>query len=76
MSEPKTVAIIMDGNGRWATEKNLDRTAGHAAGEYSLSKSINWALENKYDFIFQMDADLSHNPINLIEMLLKLKKDL
>ena len=35
---------------------------------------FNWALENKYDFIFQMDADLSHNPINLIEMLLKLKK--
>ena len=27
------VAIIMDGNGRWATEKNLHRTAGHAAGE-------------------------------------------
>ena len=40
------VAIIMDGNGRWATEKNLDRTAGHAAGEHSLSKAIDWALDN------------------------------
>ena len=40
------VAIIMDGNGRWATKKNLDRTAGHAAGEHSLSKAINWALDN------------------------------
>ena len=34
---------------------------------------FNWALEKKYDFIFQMDADLSHNPDNLIEMLFKLK---
>ena len=40
------VAIIMDGNGRWATEKYLDRTAGHAAGEHSLSKAIDWALDN------------------------------
>ena len=40
------VAIIMDGNGRWATEKNLDRTAGHAAGEHSLSRAIDWALDN------------------------------
>ena len=37
------VAIIMDGNGRWATEKNLDRPAGHAAGEHALSKAIYWA---------------------------------
>ena len=34
---------------------------------------FNWALEKKYDFIFQMDADLSHDPENLIEMLFKLK---
>ena len=34
---------------------------------------FNWALEKKYDFIFQMDADLSHNPENLIQMLFKLK---
>ena len=30
------LAIIMDGNGRWALDKGLDRTAGHAAGELSL----------------------------------------
>ena len=29
---PKHVAIIMDGNGRWATAKNLSRSAGHRAG--------------------------------------------
>ena len=40
------LAIIMDGNGRWAVNKGLDRTAGHAAGEHSLSKTIDWAIKN------------------------------
>ena len=30
------LAIIMDGNGRWALNQDLPRTAGHAAGEHSL----------------------------------------
>ena len=30
------LAIIMDGNGRWALNQDLPRTAGHAAGELSL----------------------------------------
>lgn len=29
---PKHIAIVMDGNGRWATSRGLPRTAGHAAG--------------------------------------------
>ena len=29
---PKHVAIIMDGNGRWAAERNLPRVEGHRAG--------------------------------------------
>ena len=29
---PKHVAIIMDGNGRWAKQRNLDRTMGHVEG--------------------------------------------
>lgn len=32
MSFPKTIAIIMDGNGRWAKAKGLPRTAGHKQG--------------------------------------------
>ena len=31
-SLPEHIAIIMDGNGRWAKEKNLPRSAGHAEG--------------------------------------------
>jgi len=33
---PKHIAIIMDGNGRWAKQKGLDRTAGHKAGIEAL----------------------------------------
>ena len=40
------IAIIMDGNGRWAENQALDRTVGHAAGEHSLSKVIDWSLKN------------------------------
>ena len=33
-----------------------------------------WALENKYDYIFEMDADLSHNPLDLERMLKECEK--
>jgi undecaprenyl diphosphate synthase len=45
------VAIIMDGNGRWAKDKGLERTAGHAAGEESLSRTIHWALDNNLKWL-------------------------
>lgn len=47
----KHLAIIMDGNGRWALDKGLDRTAGHAAGEHSLSKTIDWAIKNNIKWL-------------------------
>jgi undecaprenyl diphosphate synthase len=42
---PKHVAIVMDGNGRWAREGNLPRTAGHEAGELALLDTVYGALE-------------------------------
>ena len=45
------LAIIMDGNGRWALDKGLDRTVGHAAGEHSLSKTIDWAIKNNIKWL-------------------------
>jgi len=47
----KHLAIIMDGNGRWAIDQGLDRTAGHAAGEHSLSKTIDWAIKNNIKWL-------------------------
>ncbi|MCX6435171.1 MAG: isoprenyl transferase [Actinobacteria bacterium] len=42
---PKHVAIVMDGNGRWAKERGLPRTAGHEAGEAALFDVIEGAIE-------------------------------
>ena len=42
---PKHLAIIMDGNGRWAKERGLPRTAGHEAGELALLDAVYGALE-------------------------------
>ncbi|MBT8241864.1 MAG: undecaprenyl diphosphate synthase family protein, partial [Acidimicrobiia bacterium] len=42
---PRHVACVMDGNGRWAEERNLVRTEGHAAGEQALVDTVDAALE-------------------------------
>ena len=42
---PRHVALVMDGNGRWAKERGLPRTAGHEAGEASLLDCVHGALE-------------------------------
>src|SRR6187549_4096018 len=42
---PKHVAVVMDGNGRWAKERGLSRTKGHEQGEYSLFDTIEGAIE-------------------------------
>ena len=40
---PKHIAIIMDGNGRWAKKRGLPRTAGHAAGAETFRKIANYS---------------------------------
>ncbi len=40
-SVPEHIAIIMDGNGRWAKERGLPRTAGHKEGGEALKRTIN-----------------------------------
>ena len=42
---PKHVAIVMDGNGRWAKSRGLARTQGHEAGEAALLDVISGAIE-------------------------------
>ena len=37
---PNHVAIIMDGNGRWATEKGLDRSEGHIKGYENIKPIV------------------------------------
>jgi undecaprenyl diphosphate synthase len=42
---PAHVAIVMDGNGRWAQQRGLKRTEGHAAGEEALFDTVDGALD-------------------------------
>jgi len=42
---PAHVACVMDGNGRWASQRGLARTEGHAAGEEALLDTVNGALD-------------------------------
>lgn len=45
MNIPKHVAIIMDGNGRWATKRGLKRSAGHLEGSKTIEKIAIHALD-------------------------------
>ncbi len=42
---PQHVAVVMDGNGRWAKERELPRTSGHEAGEHALYDLVSGAIE-------------------------------
>lgn len=44
---PKHVAIIMDGNGRWAKQRGKLRITGHKAGVESVRNSVRFAVKNK-----------------------------
>ena len=48
---PRHVAVIMDGNGRWARQRGLPRTAGHERGEQSLVEVVKGAIEIGVDAI-------------------------
>lgn len=47
---PRHVAAVMDGNGRWATQRGLKRTDGHAAGEQALFDTLDGAIELGLDY--------------------------
>lgn len=42
LTPPQHIAIIMDGNGRWAKQRGLPRTAGHAAGAEAFRRIANY----------------------------------
>ena len=45
-STPTHVAIIMDGNSRWAKQKNLTQKDGHKAGVKAARNAIEFAVKN------------------------------
>jgi undecaprenyl diphosphate synthase len=61
---PKHVAIIMDGNGRWAVQKKRPRSAGHQEGAKVVEKIIQHALDRniKYLSLFALSLDNLKRP--------------
>ena len=48
---PRHIAIIMDGNGRWAKNRRLPRTAGHAAGAEAFRKIANYCRQIGVEYL-------------------------
>jgi undecaprenyl diphosphate synthase len=75
---PGHVAIIMDGNGRWASRKGLPRIAGHKAGEESITEIIRvgseWELEALSLFAFSTEN--WNRPRNEIDFLMSFNRNL
>ena len=71
---PIHLAIIMDGNGRWAAERGLDRSAGHRAGSARLSEIIQACLERSISHltVYALSTENWNRPISEIDFLLGL----
>ncbi len=48
---PRHVAIIMDGNGRWAAARGLPRVAGHRAGAQAVRRAVEAAIRHGVDWL-------------------------
>ena len=71
---PRHVAIIMDGNGRWAHERSLPRSAGHRQGVQALRRTVRAAIEIgiKYLTIYSFSAENWSRPASEVNFLLSL----
>lgn len=71
---PIHVAIIMDGNGRWAQERGLSRVHGHAQGVESVRKAVKAALKNgvRYLTIYAFSTENWGRPQSEVETLMEM----
>lgn len=71
---PKHVAIIMDGNGRWARARGLPRTAGHQKGLEAVRRTIESANKYKIEYLtlFGFSSENWSRPEEEINELMKL----
>lgn len=71
---PKHIAIIMDGNGRWAKNKFLPRSAGHIAGVEKVRVVVEECIELKIPYltIYAFSKENWKRPVQEVEMLMKL----
>jgi trans,polycis-polyprenyl diphosphate synthase len=75
---PRHVAIIMDGNGRWAEQRGLERTRGHEAGERALFDVVEGALEAgiRYLSVFAFSTENWNRPPEEVDFLLGFNRHL
>lgn len=73
---PRHVAIIMDGNGRWARERGLPRALGHRQGVEAVRRAVRAAIEMKITYltIFSFSSENWKRPIEEIDDLMGLMK--
>ena len=71
---PEHIAIIMDGNGRWAKKRNLPRTMGHKAGVETIRKVIKEAdrIGIKYITLYAFSTENWRRPEEEVTALMKL----
>ena len=73
-NSPQHIAIIMDGNGRWATQKGKYRTSGHKAGVKSVRRTIREASNQgvKWLTLFAFSSENWSRPEKEVSMLMEL----
>lgn len=71
---PKHVAIILDGNGRWAKKRFLPRNAGHAAGSKNVEKICKaaWEMGIEYVTMYAFSTENWSRPQGEVDALMKL----
>lgn len=71
---PKHVAIMMDGNGRWATARGLPRSVGHEHGVEALRNVIEASVDTgiRYLTVFSFSTENWNRPKGEVDALLKL----
>ena len=71
---PSYVSIIMDGNGRWATARGLDRTEGHKAGVLSLREAVTTSVRLGLDVlsVYAFSTENWKRPQREVDLLMRL----
>ena len=74
MSIPKHIAIIMDGNGRWAEQKGMPREFGHQSGVRSVKKIVEEANKHKIQYLtlFAFSVENWNRPEYEVKTLMRL----
>jgi undecaprenyl diphosphate synthase len=77
MNIPQHVAIILDGNGRWAKSKGMPRTYGHIEGAKNIERICEdaWNLGIKYLTVYAFSTENWKRPAEEVEALMKLLRN-